>query len=71
MEPVIRNREDAACVLAGAAMDIDAVAERVARRAERLRRAGHDDEYAQATRRAAVGLARVAAALRREGVLRP
>ncbi len=63
--------EKAALILAGAAIDIDAVAERTVRKLRQLEAGDAGEKLIGATRRAAITLEQAAARLRREGLLGP
>ncbi|MGH8899592.1 MAG: hypothetical protein ACRDZ4_21830 [Egibacteraceae bacterium] len=63
--------EKAALILAGAAIDIDAVASRTVRKLRQLEAGDAGEKLIGATRRAAVALEQAANRLRREGLLGP
>ncbi|MGH8929781.1 MAG: hypothetical protein ACRDZO_03865 [Egibacteraceae bacterium] len=63
--------EKAALILAGAAIDIDAVAERTVIKLRQLEAGDAGEKLIGATRRAAIALEQAASRLRREGLLGP
>lgn len=69
MEPA-RRKEEIAAVIAALAADVDAVATRSSNAVRRLEALHAEPNAVVAARRAVSGLADVASALRREGLLR-
>lgn len=67
----VLHKEDAATVLAAAALDVDAVATRTVTKLRRLEAGGAEAKLIRATRHAAESLFQVAKVLRRDGLLGP
>ncbi|MGH8902761.1 MAG: hypothetical protein ACRDYA_14055 [Egibacteraceae bacterium] len=70
-KPEPLHPEKAALILAGAAIDIDAVASRTVRKLRQLESGDAGEKLIGATRRAAIALEQAANRLRREGLLGP